>query len=66
VLRDAQRAKKVSAALRQIHSGALEELKNAHNIEFLALPDRHSESDLTSGDDDDLPAAAKRRLRRRQ
>jgi predicted nuclease of restriction endonuclease-like (RecB) superfamily len=46
VLRDAHVAKKVSAALRQIHPGALEELKNAYNLEFLALPDGHSEADL--------------------
>ncbi len=46
VLRDAHMAKKVSAALRQIHPGALDELKNAYNLEFLALPDGHSEADL--------------------
>lgn len=46
VLRDAEAAKKVSPALRQIHPGALDELKNAYNLEFLALPDGHSEADL--------------------
>lgn len=46
VLREAQAAKKVSAALRQIHTDALSELKNAYNLEFLALPDAHSEADL--------------------
>ncbi|WP_437555328.1 PDDEXK nuclease domain-containing protein [Sorangium sp. So ce367] len=46
VLRDAEAAKKVSPALRQSHRGALDELKNAYNLEFLALPDGHSEADL--------------------
>jgi hypothetical protein len=46
VLRDAHGAKKVSSALRQIHPGALNELKNAYNLEFLALADGHSEADL--------------------
>jgi predicted nuclease of restriction endonuclease-like (RecB) superfamily len=46
VLRDAQATKKVSSALRQIHPGALAELKNAYNLEFLALPDGHAEADL--------------------
>ena len=46
VLREAQGAKKVSPALRQFHPDALGELKNAYNLEFLALPDRHSEADL--------------------
>lgn len=34
VLREAQAAKKVSAALRQIHPDALSELKNAYNLEY--------------------------------
>lgn len=46
VLRDADAAKKVSSALRQIHPSALAELKNAYSLEFLALPDGHSEADL--------------------
>lgn len=46
VLRDAQVAKKVSPALRQIHPTALDELKNAYNLEFLALHDGHTEADL--------------------
>ncbi len=46
VLRDARATKKVSPALRQIHPDALGELKNAYNLEFLALPDGHSEADL--------------------
>lgn len=48
VLRDAQAAKKVSAALRQVHPDALDELKNAYNLEFLALADGHAEADLHS------------------
>jgi predicted nuclease of restriction endonuclease-like (RecB) superfamily len=44
-LRDAHATKKVSAALRQIPE-ALVELKNAYNVEFLALVDGHSEADL--------------------
>ncbi|MDY7231718.1 PDDEXK nuclease domain-containing protein [Hyalangium rubrum] len=47
VLRDAHAAKKVSPALRQIPD-ALSELKNAYNLEFLALADGHSEADLHS------------------
>lgn len=37
---------KVSAALTQIHPSALEDFKNAYNLEFLSLPDDHSEADL--------------------
>ncbi|HEX8702932.1 MAG TPA: PDDEXK nuclease domain-containing protein [Myxococcaceae bacterium] len=45
VLRDAVAAKKVSPALRQFPD-ALSELKNSYNLEFLELPDGHSEADL--------------------
>jgi predicted nuclease of restriction endonuclease-like (RecB) superfamily len=45
VLRDAHAAKKVSPALRQIPD-ALGELRNAYNLEFLALADGYSEADL--------------------
>jgi predicted nuclease of restriction endonuclease-like (RecB) superfamily len=38
--------KKVSAALRQIHPTAIDELKNAYNVEFLGLAAAHSEADL--------------------
>ncbi len=37
---------KVSAALAQTHPTALDEFKNAYNLEFLSLPDGHSEADL--------------------
>lgn len=46
VLRDAQAAKKVSPALRQIHPTAIDEFENAYNVEFLGLPAEHSEGDL--------------------
>ncbi|MBN1204214.1 MAG: DUF1016 family protein [Myxococcaceae bacterium] len=46
VLRGASISKKVSPAVTQIHPTALDELKNAYNLEFLALPDGHSEADL--------------------
>lgn len=36
----------VSPAMTQIHPGALEDFKNAYNLEFLGLPDGHSEADL--------------------
>ncbi len=39
-------AKKVSAALTQIHPTALENFKNAYTLEFLDLPNGHSEADL--------------------
>ncbi|EYF00169.1 Putative cytoplasmic protein [Chondromyces apiculatus DSM 436] len=48
MLREAPAAKKVSPALRQIHPSALDELKNAYNLEFLSLLDGHSEADLHS------------------
>jgi hypothetical protein len=38
----------VSALLAQTHPTALDEFKNAYNLEFLALPDGHSETDLHS------------------
>jgi len=46
ILRDAQAPKKVSPALRQIHPTALDEFKNAYNVEFLGLGDEHAEADL--------------------
>jgi len=45
-LRSAPGAQKVSAVLTQIHPNALDELKNAYSLEFLSLPDGHSERDL--------------------
>jgi len=45
-LRSAPSAKKVSAVLTRIHPNALDELKNAYSLEFLSLPDGHSERDL--------------------
>jgi predicted nuclease of restriction endonuclease-like (RecB) superfamily len=46
VLRNALPAKKVSPAVAQTHPTALEEFKNAYNLEFLSLPDGRSEADL--------------------
>ena len=40
---------KVSAALRQMHPSALSEFKDAYMLEFLGLPEDHSESDLHQG-----------------
>ncbi len=37
---------KVSAALTQMHPGAIEDFKNAYSLEFLGLADGHSEADL--------------------
>lgn len=37
---------KVSAALRQLHPQAINALKDAYMLEFLGLPEDHSESDL--------------------
>jgi len=37
---------KVSAALRQIHPGALDVFKDSYLVEFLELPKEHSETDL--------------------
>jgi predicted nuclease of restriction endonuclease-like (RecB) superfamily len=46
VFRDIQAAKKVSPALTQIHPTAIDEFKNAYNVEFLGLAADHSEADL--------------------
>lgn len=46
VLRNAQAAKKVSPALSQIHPTAIDEFKNAYNVEFLGLGTDHAEADL--------------------
>jgi predicted nuclease of restriction endonuclease-like (RecB) superfamily len=45
-LRSNVAAKKVSSVMTQIHPTAIEEFKNAYNLEFLSLPDSHSEADL--------------------
>ncbi len=47
-LRATTAAKKVSPAVAQIHPAAIEEFKNAYNLEFLELSDEHSEADLHS------------------
>ena len=47
-LRSAPSHKKVSAVLTQEQPWAIEEFKNAYNLEFLSLPDAHSEADLHS------------------
>ena len=47
-LRAAPGRKKVSAALAQIHPSAEIEFKNSYSLEFLGLPDEHSEADLHS------------------
>lgn len=46
ILRSASATKKVSPAVTQIHPTAIDELKNAYNLEFLSLPVGHSEADL--------------------
>ncbi|WP_199738881.1 YhcG family protein [Corallococcus sp. CA054B] len=46
VLREARATKKVSPAVRQTHPTAIDEFKNAYNIEFLGLSAEHSEADL--------------------
>jgi predicted nuclease of restriction endonuclease-like (RecB) superfamily len=46
VLREARVTKKVSPAVRQTHPTALDEFKNAYNVEFLGLAADHSEADL--------------------
>jgi predicted nuclease of restriction endonuclease-like (RecB) superfamily len=43
-----RRSKKVSAVVTQIHPAALDEFKNAYNLEFLSLQGEHSEADLHS------------------
>ncbi len=45
-LRAASTRKKVSPALTQIHPAAVVEFKNEYSLEFLGLPDDHSEADL--------------------
>jgi predicted nuclease of restriction endonuclease-like (RecB) superfamily len=39
-------AKKVSSVMAQTHPTAIEEFKDAYSLEFLGLPDGHSEADL--------------------
>lgn len=46
VLRGVALARKVSPVVTQIHPSALDEFKNAYNLEFLSLPQGHSEADL--------------------
>ena len=46
LLRSAPSTKKVSPAVAQTHPTALDELKNAYNLEFLSLHCDHSEADL--------------------
>lgn len=46
VLREAKITKKVSPAVTQFHPTAIDEFKNAYNIEFLGLTTDHSEADL--------------------
>lgn len=46
VLREVKVAKKVSPAVTQFHPTAVDEFKNAYNIEFLGLAADHSEADL--------------------
>ena len=45
-LRAAPRGKKVSPVVTQIHPLAADEFKDAYSLEFLGLPDNHSEADL--------------------
>ncbi|WP_233614223.1 MULTISPECIES: PDDEXK nuclease domain-containing protein, partial [Corallococcus] len=46
VLREARATKKVSPVVRQTHPTAIDEFKNAYNMEFLGLAAEHSEADL--------------------
>lgn len=46
VLRREPVAKRVSPVATKIHAAVLEEFKNAYSLEFLALPEGHSEADL--------------------
>jgi predicted nuclease of restriction endonuclease-like (RecB) superfamily len=48
-LRAAPGRKKVSPALTQIHPTAAVQFKNEYSLEFLGLPDDHSEADLHGG-----------------
>jgi predicted nuclease of restriction endonuclease-like (RecB) superfamily len=45
-LRSPASARKVSSAVTQTHPTAVDEFKNAYSLEFLSLPDHHSEADL--------------------
>ncbi len=45
-LRSDRTAKKVSPAVAQTHPMAVEEFKDVYSLEFLGLPDGHSEADL--------------------
>ena len=45
-LRSDRPVKKVSPAVSQTHPTAIEEFKDAYSLEFLGLPDNHSEADL--------------------
>jgi predicted nuclease of restriction endonuclease-like (RecB) superfamily len=46
VLRSVAAPKKASPGVAQTHPTAIEEFKNAYSLEFLSLPERHSEADL--------------------
>lgn len=46
VLRGKLLPKTLSPSVTQAHPAAIDELKNAYNLEFLALPNGHSEADL--------------------
>ena len=46
ILRESLATKKVSPVVRQIHPTAIDEFKNAYNVEFLGLAVEHSEADL--------------------
>jgi predicted nuclease of restriction endonuclease-like (RecB) superfamily len=46
VVRSARAKAKASASVARIHPSAIEEFKNAYNLEFLALEADHSEADL--------------------
>lgn len=45
-LRSTPSVKNVSHAVTQIHPSAIDEFKNAYSLEFLSLPEPHSEADL--------------------
>jgi predicted nuclease of restriction endonuclease-like (RecB) superfamily len=44
--RSASTLKKVSPAVTQIHPAAIDDFKNEYSLEFLGLPEEHSEADL--------------------
>jgi predicted nuclease of restriction endonuclease-like (RecB) superfamily len=46
VLRSARSSRKLSALVAQTHPSAIDEFKDAYNLEFLGLTDGHSEADL--------------------